>query len=142
MVVLPVLTPVAKPLLPKAFEMVAAVVADEAQVTDVVRLYVVLSVKIPVAANCCVVPLAMVFAAGVTVMETSAAVVTVNVAVLLIPPKVALIIVVPWPTEVARPRLPAAFETVAAAVFTEPQVTLPLRSCVVVSLYVPVATNC
>jgi hypothetical protein len=44
MVALPVLTPVPRPPLPEAFEMVAAVVADDVQVTSLVRLWVELSV--------------------------------------------------------------------------------------------------
>src|SRR5262245_45192446 len=51
MVVVPTATPVARPWLPAALEIVAAAVLDEAQVTWVVRLCVVASLNRPVAWN-------------------------------------------------------------------------------------------
>jgi hypothetical protein len=55
-VLVPGATAVASPALPLAFETVAALGADEAQVTWVVRSAVVASVYVPVAVSCWVVP--------------------------------------------------------------------------------------
>src|SRR5438045_3484147 len=76
---------------------------DELQATCSVMSCVVLSVNVPVATNCCVVPLANVGVAGVTAMDTSVAAVTVKVVVPLIPPDVALIVVEPVLTLAASP---------------------------------------
>jgi hypothetical protein len=76
--------------------------------------------------------------AGVTAIETSAAGLTVSVAVPLIEPEEAVIVDVPTLTLVARP--PAAI--VATEVVDEPQVAVLVRFCVLPSLYVPVAVNC
>jgi len=83
-----------------------------------------------VAANCCVPPLIIEGFAGVTAIETSVGAVTVRVVEPLIDPDVAEIVVVPVPAAVASP----ALEIVAAAVFVEPQVTEPVRFCVLLSL--------
>ncbi len=80
--VVPTSTDVARP----ALLIVATSGLDELQVTCVVRFCVVLSEKVPVAVNCCVVPLAMLGFAGVTAMDTSVAGVTVNVVFPEIPP--------------------------------------------------------
>jgi hypothetical protein len=56
----------------------------------------------------------------------------------VIPLKVAEIVLVPTATPVARP----AVVMVATPVFEEVHVTWPVRFCVVLSLYVPVAVNC
>jgi len=84
MVVLPVPTPVARP----APVMVATVVLEEVQITEVVKFAVLLSLYVPVAVYCCVVPLGMEALAGVTEMDTKTAV-TVRLVVPLIDPKVA-----------------------------------------------------
>src|SRR5215510_1342307 len=70
---------VARPSDPPAFEIVATAVSEDDQVTAVVRSCVVASVYVPVAANCCVVPLAMLGLAGVTPIDTRVAAVTVSV---------------------------------------------------------------
>src|SRR5712692_2211946 len=67
MVVLPAASVVAKP----AVLMVATVVLVELQVTVLVRFWVLLSLYVPVAVNCCGVPKDTVAEAGETVMETS-----------------------------------------------------------------------
>src|SRR5438270_749135 len=95
----PVPTPVARP----AVVMVATVVVAEAHVTELVRFCVELSVNVPVAVNCCVVPLATLGLAGVTAIEVNAAAVTVSTVEPVTPLKVALIVEVPVPTPVARP---------------------------------------
>src|SRR4051794_20418354 len=75
-VVVPMLAPVARPLLPAALLTVAALVFDEAHVTESVRSCVVPLEYVPVAVNCWVVPAAMDGLAGVTAMETRVAAVT------------------------------------------------------------------
>src|SRR5947199_10855308 len=57
-------------------------------------------------------------------------------------PEVALIVVEPVPTAVARPWLPVVLLMVATAVTDEAQVTEVVRSRVLPSLKVPVAVNC
>src|SRR5437667_6247745 len=79
---------------------------------------------------------------GVTAIEVRVAAVTVSVVLPETPPKVAVIVVVPAATDVARPCDPPALLIVATAVLDELQVTWVVRSCVVLSLKVPVAVNC
>jgi hypothetical protein len=71
--VVPVATPVAIPV----EAIVAAAVFDEAQVTPVVSAWVVESLYVPVAVNCCVFPAAMETPVGVTAMDTRVAAVPV-----------------------------------------------------------------
>src|SRR2546428_456471 len=111
-VVVPAATDVAKPCEPPALLIVATAVLDELQVTWVVRSCVVLSLKVPVAVNCRVVPFAMLGLVGVTVIVDRVAAVTVSVVLPETPPKVAVIVVVPAATDVARPALPPAAPTV------------------------------
>lgn len=103
--VVPDATPVARPLEPSALLMLATAVADDIHVTAVVRSCFELSEKVPVAENCCEVPLAMVAAAGTTVRDTSTAGVIVKALVPLMLPDVALIVTEPAPTPLARPVL-------------------------------------
>jgi hypothetical protein len=142
MLLVPVAAPLAKPSLPLAFEIVAVAVVAEAHVTVVVRSCVVASVYVPVATNCCVVPLAIDGFVGVTAIETSVAGVTVSVVEPTTVSSVALMVVLPVVAPLARPCEPAAFEIVAVVVLVEAHRTLSLMSCVVASVYVPVATNC
>src|SRR6266581_3693322 len=129
-VVVPAATDVAEPCDPPALLIVATAVLDELQVTWVVRSCVVLSLKVPVAVNCRVVPFAILGVVGVTVIVDRVAAVTVSVVFPETPPKVAVIVVVPAATDVARP----APSIVAKAVFEELQVTWVVKSCVVLSL--------
>jgi hypothetical protein len=78
--------------------------------------------------------------AGATAIDTSVAACAVTVKVVdpEILPDVAVIVVVPPATPVARP----LDEIVAVAVFDELQATDPVMFCVVLSEYVPVAVNC
>ena len=57
-------------------------------------------------------------------------------------PRVALIVVEPEPTLVARPFEPAVLLIVATPVADELQVTVVVMFCVLLSEYVPVAVNC
>ncbi len=114
-VVVPAPTVAAKPEL----LIVATPVFDELQVTAVVNLCVVLSENVPVAANCLVVPLAMLGLVGVTASDTSVAGVTVSVSDPDMLPDVAVIVVEPAATATAMPEL----LIVATPVFDELQVT-------------------
>jgi hypothetical protein len=79
--------------------------------------------------------------AGVTARDTSVAGVTVRVDEPEMPPDVAVIAVVPGASDAARPLDPAVLLIVAAEVFVELQVTVVVRSWVVLSENVPVAVN-
>ena len=56
---------------PAVLLMVAMAAFDEVQVTEAVRILVVLSVYLPVAINCCAVPGVILGFAGVTSMDAS-----------------------------------------------------------------------
>jgi len=143
-VVVPVVTLVERPRLPAAFEIVATAVLEESHVTASVRSCVELSLYVPVAVNCWVVPSAIEGSVGVTAIDVRTAEETANVVESLtpVPGSVAWTVVVPIATLVARPWLPAAFDTSATPVFDELQVIESVRSCVVRSLKVPIAVNC
>jgi hypothetical protein len=79
MLELPVATLVAKPWLSAVLLMVATEPSDESHWTEPVMFCALPSVKVPVAANCSVVPSAMLGIAGVMAMETNAAGLTVRV---------------------------------------------------------------
>ena len=70
---------------------------------------------------------------GVTAKDTSMAGVTVSKVEPEISPSVALIVVEPVLTELARPLEPAALDMVATPAFEEAQVTAVVKSCVVLS---------
>jgi hypothetical protein len=118
-VLVPTFTAVAKP--PEV--MVAALVVADAQVTVLVRFCVLLSEKVPVAVNCRVSPLGTDGMAGVTAMDCSVAAVTVMTVEPVTPLRVALMVLVPLFTAVARP--PGVM--VAALVVAEAQVTVLVR---------------
>ena len=78
-----------------------------------------------------------------TVSDVALAEVTVNTAVFeVMEPEVAVMFVVPAPTPRASPLVAVVSLTLATAEFDELQLTLPVMAWVVLSLYVPVATNC
>src|SRR5204863_158306 len=108
----------------------ATAVLDELQVTWVVKSCVVQSLRSAVAVKWRVVPFAILGAVGVTVIVDRVAAVTVSVVFPETSPSVAVIVVVPAATDVARP----ALSIVAKAVFEELQVTWVVKSCVVKSL--------
>ena len=134
MVTVPAPTPVAMPEL----LIVATDVFDEDHATIDVMFLVLLSVYVPVAVNCFFVPLEMVGLTGVMLMDCSTALVTVKTDESERLPNVARMVDLPVPAPVAKPVL----LIVATDVFDENHVTLIVRSCVLVSLYVPVAVNC
>jgi len=141
-VVVPANNDVASPLEPAALLIVATVGVKDVQVTVEVKIFVVPSVYVPLAINCCFVPRAILGLAGVTAMDTSVAVVTVNVVLPVIAPNVAVMVVMPADNEVASPLEPAALLIVAIAGAEDVQVTDDVRSCVVEFAYIPVAINC
>ena len=136
-VVVPAATEVARPLEPAALPTDATPVLDELQVAEAVKSCVVLSENVPVAANCVVVPLAMLGLDGVTVMDTSVAGFTVSEVDPVMLPDVAVTVVDPTATEVAKPEVPI----VATPVLDELQVACAVKSCVVLSENMPVAAN-
>ena len=76
--------------------------------------------------------------AGVTAIDCSVAAVTVSTVEPLMAPEVALIVLVPTPTPVAKPPV----VMVAVEVVAEAHVTDAVRFWVLLSLKVPVAVNC
>lgn len=100
------------------------------------------SLKRHSAANCTIVPFAMLTGPGCTVIDVSTAAPNVTVVAPEIPVAASLAVTLAVPLAacaVTRPLEPAAFETVAPAVAV--QVTSSVRSCVRPSEYVPVAVN-
>jgi hypothetical protein len=114
---------------------------SEAQVALELRSCVCKSVNVPVAVNCCVVPNAIDGVAGVTAIDTSAAVVTASVVLPLIKPEVAVMRVVPTPALVAKP-LARRLLIVATFGDAELHCTVAVISWVLPSVKVPVAVNC
>ena len=134
---------VARPWEPCALLMVAIVVSEDAQVTDVVRSCVLLSEKCPVAKYCRVEPIKI--EGGETEcisIDSSTIGVTVSVVDPEMLPDVAEIVVEPAATVVASPLEPVRLLMVAILVFEEFHVTDEVISCVEVSEKVPMATNC
>ena len=132
----------------------ATLLTDELQATILLMSCAVPSEKLPVAVNCCCVPTSMVGFAGVTTMEVMVAgavhdsfmevmvaLVTVSVAVPTMFPEVALIVVEPAPTALARPEVPAVLLIVATAPADELQLTCEVKCFVLWSLKVPIAVN-
>ena len=117
---------------------VATLVSELVQVTEVVISGVEPSEYVPVAVNCWVLPRAIVGLSGVTTIESSTASVTVSEAVPLTPARVAVMVVVPGIRVVAKP--PAAI--VATELSELVQVAVVVISAVEASEYVPVAVNC
>src|SRR5271167_5013755 len=110
--------------------MVAVVVLEDAHVTLAVRFCVELSLYVPVAVNCCVLPAATDGFTGVTAMDTSVAAVTVSVVLPTTLPLVAEIVVLPAFSADANPPL----LIVAVTVLDDAHVTLAVRFCVELSL--------
>src|SRR5207247_202480 len=131
-VVVPAATDVAKPCDRPGFVYVATPASEELQATWVVRSCVVLSLKVPVAVNCRVVPFAILGVVGVTVIVDRVAAVTVSVVLPETPPKVAVIVVVPAATDVAKPCVPPAALTVSTALPAALQAICGVRSDVAV----------
>jgi hypothetical protein len=143
MVAVPIGPAVASPCDPAAFE-IRALALDEDHVALCVRFIVDPSVYVPIAMYCCVSPLATDCVAGLTAIETRAAAVAVSVAVPEMPDtgSVAVTTLAPRLTDVARPAgIVGAFATLIEPL-EEAHVALFVRTCVDLSLYVPVAVSC
>jgi len=126
MVALPTPAPVANPVLAT----VATAAEEELQLAVPVRSCVLLSLYVPVAVNCWLIPFAIEAFAGVTDREVRTAGATVSTAKLLMLFDAAVIFVVPLATLVARPPL----LTVATEVAEELHVAVLVRFCVVALL--------
>ncbi len=125
--------------------MVATPVFDDCQVTDFVKSWKLPSVKIPVATNSLVsMPLdrTIVQETGATIIDSSCAGVMVSFVIPEIAPDDAVIVVVPTPTDVARPFEPVVLLIVDARVFEELHVTDSVISCIAPPVNVPMAVNC
>src|SRR5207237_1410599 len=101
MVVVPVVRLVARPEL----LIVAMLVLEEIQITEVVMFWLLPSVYVPAAVNCWVTPTKIEGLAGVTVIVVSDAPVTVRVVEPVIEPEAALMVVVPIAMLAAKPIL-------------------------------------
>ena len=141
-VAVPTATVVARPCDPTAFEIVALPGVSDDHATCVVRSRVVVSLNVPTAVNCWVRPSGTFGLVGVTSIESSTAAVTVSWVEPVIRPVDALTVVAPALIVVARPCEPATFEICATVMSDEAHITCAVRSCVVLSLNVPIAVNC
>ena len=116
--------------------------AEDDQETTSLTFWLLPSENVAVAVNCSARPRGKLGFAGPTLSEVAAALVTVSEAVPEIAPEVAVIVVLPPATPCANPWVGDELPMVAAALFEEVQVTLPVMFCVLLSLKVPVAMNC
>ncbi len=116
--------------------MVAAAGFEELHSTEAVMSSVLLSLKVPVAANCLVVPTAMLELAGVTARETKVAPVTVREALPVTEPEAAVMVAAPVPVAVAIPE-----EFTEATFVAEDDQVSEVSSCVLPSSNVPTAVN-
>jgi hypothetical protein len=109
-VVEPALTPVARPWVPAAFEIVATVPMLDVHVATVVMSWLVASLNKHVATNCSCVPFAICGLTGVSEIVLHVALVTVSNVLPLVPPKFAVMVVEPTLLVEARPSKPGWFE--------------------------------
>jgi hypothetical protein len=136
-VLVPVAAVVAKPL-----EFTDATPTfDELQVTCVLRFSVDPSLKLPTAVNCTDPPAATEGLLGVTVIDVSVALVTVNPAVPNWPANRAVIVALPGETPVAKPLVSVESPTVATDEGAEDQDAEPVRFCILPSAKFPIAVN-
>ena len=122
--------------------MTATVAGEALQAAVAVRSLDVPSVYAPVAVNCCDLPRSILCASGAMLIETRAAGVTVKVAVVETEPDTAVMVVEPVARDCARPAVPDDTLMVATGGFDDVHCTEEVRSCVELSLYVPVVVNC
>jgi hypothetical protein len=132
-VTLPALRVVATPVLSTE----TTLTSEEAQVTET-KIWVLPSLKSPLATKACVSPCGTDALSGVIKIEVNVAAVTVRPVDPAIAPRLALMVAAPVTTVVAMPLLLIE----ATEVLDEVHVTWPVRSCALPSLKVPVATNC
>lgn len=135
---------VARPLEPGVLLMFATFV-EELHITDVVKSCVLLSEKCPIAVNCSLTmpeEVKIVNVAGLTSIDSSTTGVTVRVVDPEKPPELAVIVVEPVFTDVARPLEPNMLLIVAIFISDEFHVADEEISCVETSEKVPMAMNC
>ena len=132
MVVVPAAWPVAIPVTPT----LAALGCDELQVAPTVTFWVLPSLKVAVAVNCCVAPTTSVGLRGVIASEVKVACVTVSPVEPVTESKLALMVVLPLAFAVAVPPF-----MLATAAFDDFQAARLLRFWLLPSLNVPVAKN-
>lgn len=113
MLVIPCPALLASPAVPGLLLTIATAVEDEFHVAVPVKSWVLPSLYVPVAVNCCVAPSEIEADGGLTAIETNIAGVTVNVAAPLNIPEDALIVVVPTAKALASPCDPEASLIVA-----------------------------
>ena len=104
-VVVPIPLAVANPAMLGAFAMVATLEEDELQCVVSVTSCTVLSLNVPVATNCCVLPSATDGVSGEIAIETKVPLLTVSVVVPVIPDAVARIVTLPFFLPCATPEL-------------------------------------
>jgi hypothetical protein len=112
--------------------------ADELHAAVLVRFCVLPSLYVPMAVNCCVSPASIEALAGVTLTEARTGEVTVSIAAPCTVPETAVIVVPPTIKPLARP--PALIVATEGA--DELHVVDEVKTCVLPSLYAPVAENC
>ena len=111
----PTLTPCANPV---ALIVAIETVSDD-QVAVPVRSCLLLSVNVPVAVNCWLVPTAIDGVVGVTANDTSVTAVTVSFVDPVTEPDAAVMVAVPWATPVAKPAVGGTLLIVATAGVSE-----------------------
>lgn len=132
-----VVVPVARLLANPWLLILTAAGFDEAHSAAAVTSCVLLSLKVPVAVNCLLVPTAMLEFVGVTAIETSVAPVTVRLALPVTDPEVAEMVAVPAATPLAKPD-----EFTDAVPVAEDDHVTDVSNCVLPSSKLPVAVNC
>lgn len=130
--------PPATPLTKPDVLTVATVEVSEVHVAADVRFCWLPSLKVPVAVSWSVPPRITTPFAGVTATETSSGAVTVSCVELFMAPEVAVMVLWPCATDVARPEE----LMVATVVLEDDHITELVRSCVLPPVKVPVALNC
>lgn len=123
MVEVPTFLALARPLV----VMETMLVAEDCQLATPVTSCLLLSSNVACAVNCCDTASASVGLLGETAMELTVAELTVSVVEPVIPFRLALIVVLPAETALASPLVGALVLMVAAPVFEDPHVTLPVR---------------
>ena len=130
---LPGATLVARP----ALLIVATAGLEELHSTDPDMSCVPLSLKVPVATNCLVVPVAIDGFAGVTASDTRVAPVTVRDAVPVTDPEATVMVALPVPRLLANP-----FELIDATALAPEDHVTEVNGCVLPSSKLPTAVNC
>ena len=104
----------------------ATAVAEDCHCVTFVMSCLLPSEKLPIAVNCCASPSATVGLTGVIAIAVADAELTVRVVLPLIEPSVAIIVVLPEDTAVARPMVGAVLLMVATEVAEDAQPTVPV----------------